>query len=57
MLIELELLIQPSVLKIITGECKTDVVMNYITSPKFREGMRASSFGNLLDIFSTEEVL
>ena len=57
MLIEFELLLQPSLLKVITGEYKTDAVMKYITSPNFRERKRASSFGNLLDIFSTEEVL
>lgn len=47
---------QPLLLKIVIGDHKTDVISNYIRSPKFRASMKANSFGNLLGVFDSQEV-
>ena len=48
--------IQPMLLGMISRDTKNDAVMKYISCHKFRARVKAHCFGNLVNIFNSEEV-
>ena len=48
--------IQKLLLKIVSGDHKTDLICKYIRCPNFRAVMKAKSSGNLPEVFHTQQV-